>query len=311
VLSRFGVGVAESGAAPVTLPLIADIFPPAQRSFAFGIFYIGPPLGGFLAAVAGGYIAAEHGWRAALLLAGLPGLILAILLFTTVREPTSREATAGEPAPRIGEVIRFLIGKPGLVCVMLGGATVGLIAITLGAWTGSFFIRVHGLDLKQVGLLLGVGGLLPTVATPAIGWLADRLALRDARWPLRLVWIGSLIGLVAGLVMLFSPMLWIAIAGVLVADLLRPSYAPLTNAVLITQAPARMRGSIISLVQLVTNLVGFGLGPIVIGLLSDIYGGGAAIKYALANGLVLYAVVFALIFTAGRFLYPQRTASAV
>ena len=306
VLSRIGVGAAESGAAPVTLPLISDVFPAARRTFAFGIFYIGPPLGGFLAAALGGYMASEHGWRSALLLAGLPGLILAVLLFTTVKEPRHAARRAdGERAASIPEVLRFLIATPALLCVMFGGATIGLIAITLGAWTGSFFIRIYGLDLKQVGLLLGLGAVAPALAAPAIGWLADKLAARDRSWPLKLVWISSLVGMGAGLLMLFAPALPLAVVGFLLGDLLRNGYAPLTNAVLIGHSPPRMRGTIMSMVQLVTNLAGFGLGPVLIGLLSDIYGGGKAIRFALANGVCLYVLVFVLIFTATRLLYGR------
>jgi len=313
VLSRVGVGAAESGAAPVTLPLISDIFPASRRTFAFGVFYIGPPLGGFLAAALGGYMASEHGWRSALLLAGLPGLFLALLLLLTVREPEAaarRRASATERGASVGEVLRFLLATPALLCVMLGGATIGLIAITLGAWTGSFFIRIYGLDLKQVGLLLGLGGVVPAIAAPGIGWLADKLAARDRAWPLRLVWISSLVGLAAGMLMLFAPVLPLAIAGFFLGDLLRIGYAPLTNSVLIGHSPPRMRGTIMSMVQLITNLAGFGLGPVLIGVLSDTYGGGKAIRYALANGVALFVLVFILIFTASRLLYRRDAVSA-
>jgi MFS family permease len=308
VLTRFGVGAAESGAAPVTLPLIAEIFPPERRTFAFGVFYIGPPLGGVLAAVLGGYMAAEHGWRSALLLTGVPGLVLAALLLATVaKPPPASTSEPQEPAASLGEAVRFLLREPALLCVMAGGAMIGLIAITLGVWTGSFFIRVHGLDVKQAGLLLGLGALLPAVAAPSFGWLADRLALRNPAWPLRLVWMSSLVALAAGWVMLFAPMLPLAIMGFLLGDLLRIVYAPLTNSVLIGRSPARMRGSIISLVQLVTNLAGFGLGPVLVGVMSDLYGGGTAIRYPLALGVGLYAVVIALIVVATRLLHPGPT----
>jgi len=309
VLTRAAVGAAESGAAPVTLPLLADMFPAARRTLAFSVLYVGPPLGAFIAAVVGGYMAAEHGWRSALLLAGAPGLLLAILLLTTVPSPKPAQGSDGSQArPGIIAVGRFLIRNPGLLCVAFGGALIGLIAITLSAWTGSFFIRVHGLDLKQAGLLLGLGGLLPGVTIPAIGWLADRLAARNRAWPLRLVWLSSLFCLAAGLLMLFAPTTGLAIVGYLAGDLLRTSYAPLTNAILIGRSPPEMRGRVMSLVQLVTNLIGFGLGPIVIGLLSDLYGGGTAIRYALANGLALYLVVIVLMLTAGRLLYGRKAA---
>lgn len=315
VLTRIGVGAAESGAAPVTMPLISDIFPQDRRAFAMGIFYMGVPLGAFVASSLGGWVAQHHGWRAAFFIAGAPGIILALLLLFTVREPqrggAEAESQAAEAAPKLREVAAFLIRKPALICLMFAGALIGLVAISLGVWSSSFFIRVHGLELAQVGLILGIGGgLCPLIAPPAAGWLADRLGRRSPRWPLRLVWICSLLGLAAGMMMLFSAPLWMAIAGYIIGDLMRSAYPPALYSVIMNETPVRMRGTVMSALQLTTNLIGFGFGPVFFGFLSDLYGGETALRYALANALLVYVLVVVLILGGSHLLFGRKALAA-
>jgi len=315
LIARIGVGVAESGAAPVAVPMLSDIFPPERRAFVLGVFYMSSNAGTFLAGALGGYVAAEFGWRAAFLVVGLPGVLIALLMFATVREPTrgGSDAAAADarPAPLI-EVLKFLAGKPALILLIAGAAMTALVSITMGAWAGSFFIRIHGLSVSQIGVLLGVGGgLVGMISPPVSGWVADRLSARDPGWTLRIVWISLLGSFVAGMAMLFSPHVLAAVAGFIAADLLRSGYSPLAYAEIMTHTPARMRGSVMSIVQLASVLVGFGLGPVVIGALSDLYGGGAAIRYALANALLLLPVVAVLFATGARLLYRAGGASGV
>ena len=314
VLTRVGVGAAESGAAPVTLPMISDIFPQSKRAFAMGIFYMGPPLGGFLASTVGGYVAAEHGWRTAFFIAGVPGIILALLMLTTVREPKrggSEVVPIDEHAPRLREVFGFLMHTPALLCLILGAAMIALVSITFGAWTGSFFIRIHGLDLKQVGLIMGLGGgLCSLVGPPISGWVSDRLAQRGPAWPLYVVVITSVIGAAGGMAMLFGPLLWLSVAGYVIADLTRSMFPPALFSVLMDETPPRMRGTVMSSLQLTTNLIGFGLGPVFVGFLSDLYGGETALRYALANALLVYVAVVVLILAGAHMLFGRKAPTA-
>ncbi|MGE0387535.1 MAG: spinster family MFS transporter [Gammaproteobacteria bacterium] len=316
LLSRVGVGIGEAGAAPLALPMISDIFPPHRRAFAIGVFYMSVPIGAVVANVAGGWVAEHFGWRAAFLMAGAPGLLLAFVLLATVREPRRGGADGAEPnedgePARIGAVLRFVVSQPGLLCLMGGCATMGLITITSHAWIGSFFIRVHGLNLTEVGLLLGAGNAVGGIsAYLIIGALADRLGARDPRWPLRLVWLGALAAIAMALAMLFTPAIAVSVAAYFLVILLTNGYPPPTYAVLMGATPAQMRGTIMSLLQLITNLVGFSVGPVVIGVLSDRFGGGTAIRYALASALVFNLVAVALFLAASRLLYGANRAVA-
>jgi len=314
VAMRLAVGASEAGAAPLALPMLSDIFPPHKRAFALGVFYTSSPIGGFLAAIIGATVAANYGWRAALVVAGIPGIVLAALLFLTVREPKrggSDGAVVAEKPPGMLESFRFLFRTPAVFCLMCACALMGLLNITIGVWTMSFFMRVHQVPLAQASLILGIGGgLIGMMSPPVMGWLADRLTLRNVRWPLRIVAIAALSSFALTLVMLFTPSLLVAIGAFVIADFLRHGYTPPTYSVLMTSTPAHMRGGVMSILQLMTNLVGFGLGPFVTGALSDYYGGGTAIRYALANAACVFLVVVALLMLASRMIYGRAKGPA-
>jgi|KBSSwiStaDraftv2_1062776.scaffolds.fasta_scaffold38430_2 MFS family permease len=308
---RFGVGATEAGAAPLALPMISDMVPPGKRSFALGIFYISSPVGGLLASVVGAYVAADHGWRAAFLVAGLPGILLAALLYFTVREPKRGGSDAGgataEKPPGPLECFAFLFRTPALFCLMCACALMGLMNITIGFWMSSFFIRLHEVSLKETGLILGIGGGLIGMASPPItGWLADRFGARSIYWPLRIVWISALLSFGFTLAMLSTGSLVIAVVCFVIADFMRLGYSPPTYAVLMTNTPPRMRGSVMSVLQLMTNIVGYGVGPAVTGLMSDLYGGGTGIKPALFNVSFVFLAVAGLLMLSNRLLYGRR-----
>ena len=306
--TRAAVGAAESGASPIILPLLTDIFPVSRRSFAMGLLYIGVPLGGLLANGVGAYVAAEHGWRMALLLAGIPGIVLAVLVLLVVRDPGrgAVDNTPAEPTPKIMEVLGFLVRSPAILCIILAGACIGLISIALGAWTSSFYIRVHGLGLKQVGLIIGLaGGACGLTAPPLFGWLADRAVVRSPILPLTITWMSGLAALAVGMVWLFSPFLPVVIVCGVLCEFLRQGYPPMLYPVVMGRTPARMRGAVMSVIQFTTNLIGYGFGPVFLGLLSDLYGGGKALRFAMANALGVYGVIIALLIAASVMLRKQ------
>ena len=309
LLARVGVGAGESAAAPLVLPMLSDIFPANRRALAIGILYMAVPLGALLATSVGGYVAAEHGWRTAFFLAGIPGLVIAVLLMTTVREPargaSDEGAAATEKTPvRLGEGFVHYWRNPGLLMLMLGGVILGLLNIIMGAWMSSFFIRVHGLSLTQTGLILGLGAGLCGIFSPlSYGWLADQLSRRNPLWSLRLGAIGAILSMIFTLMQLFTPVVALSIVGFIAADFLRTGYTPPLYSVLMTKTPARIRSSVMSVVQLITNLVGFGLGPLLTGMLSEHFGGGVGIKYALATVSSLFVVAAALLLISGRLLF--------
>ncbi len=319
ILSRVGVGAAEAGAPPIAIPFLADIFPPAKRGMSLGLLYAASNIGGVVASVAGGYLAAEYGWRTAMFMAGVPGLAAALLLLLTLKEPRRGGADAGPssvdaPAapPRTLEVLRFIGRSPAIMCLMAACAMTALVQVSIGAWASSFFIRVHHLSLAQTGLIIGLGiGLGGVVGSTVYGWLGDVLKVRHYAWPVRLVGLSLGVAFVTGMTFLFTPSIPLAIACYICGDLMRSGYPPLCYSTLMTNTEGRMRGSVMSIAQLVSYFAGFGLGPVVTGMLSDFYGGGLAIRYALASAMLIYLPAMALLlFAAPRLRGGSDSAAA-
>lgn len=305
LLSRFGVGAAEAGAAPIAMPMLYDIFPAGKRALVLGLFYVSVPIGGGIANSLGALVAGAHGWHAALLLAGAPGLLLAAVLVATVREP--RRGAHETPAPAeqasLGDVLRFAAQRPGLLCLIAGCALCGFVAISTGAWIVPFLMRVHGFSLAELAPLFAVSGVLGALGYPLIGWLSDRAATRNPAGPLHLVAGICAVGLAMGLAAAFASTAALAIGCYVVFGFLTHSYTPPCYAALLGATPAHMRGTLMSFVQLTTNLLGFGIGPAWVGAISDGLGGGAAIRIAIAVAMALLLAVSGLLIAAARLLF--------
>jgi MFS family permease len=303
--SRFAVGIAEAGAAPIAMPMLSDIFPPERRSLVIGLFYTSGPLAG-IATAAAALVAAEQGWRAAVLLAGAPGLLLALVLFASVREPErgAFEGAASEAQASLGDALRFFAGQPGLLLLILGCALCGFVAISTGAWAIAFYTRVHGLELASIAPILAGVGFLGVAGFPLIGWLGDAAARRNPRGPLFLIAGICVGGSALGLLALYVPSAWVAIPLWLAFGFFTHAYTPPPYAVLMAKTPPNLRGITMSALQLTTNLMGFGIGPAWIGAISDSLGGGLAIRSALAAAVAVLLVAAACLFASARILFP-------
>jgi len=106
--------------------------------------------------------------------------------------------------------------------------------------------------------------------------------------------------------MLFSPVLALAVLGYGLGEFLRSGYPPPAYSTLLNETPPHMRGTMTSIVQFTSVLIGFGLGPVMVGMLSDFYGGGVMIRYALATGLLVFIPVVLFLAIASRMLYGRR-----
>ena len=285
-LARIGVGAGEAGAMAPAQSLLADYFPPRQRARALSVFMVSVTLGNVLGLSAGGWFTQNFGWRAMFLAAGLPGLLLAPLVFVTLKEPrhASPASTRSEP---IAATLVALVTKPSYVMAVVGMALFFGVAYGPMSFTIPFMIRVHGMRIGEAGAIVGfctaVGGLLGNLAG---GVLTDRLSTRDMRW---LAWIPAL-GLIAlgvlnpAAVLVASPAVMIALmfcGGVIIAATYPPMYA-LLHAV----CGSARRVMAIATALFVANLVGLGLGPLSVGVLSDLF----AHTLGPTNGL-RYAIV--------------------
>lgn len=266
-LFRLGVGVGEAGGVAPSYALIADYFPPERRARALAIFSLGVPVGLASGTLLGAYIASAVDWRMAFLVMGAAGIILSPILLYVVRD-RPRSALHNEVPLR--DVFGILARKPVFWLLAFAASSSSLCGYGLALWTPSVLMRSFSLDLIQTGQFLGsillIGG---TAGVYAGGWLADRLGTRDRSWYARLPAIAWLITAPVFALGLLAPNLMVAWPLLLVANGLNILWlGPVTTAVQ-HLVPATMRATASASFLLINNLIGLGVGPLLIGRLSD------------------------------------------
>ncbi len=303
--TRIAIGGTESVAAPTCLSIITDLFPPHQRATAVSIFYASIYIGTGIAFLGGGLIAATYGWRAVLIIAGIPGLILALICWFTLRDTRRGSADGPEAygdggvrsASPLADVLGRLAGSPALrqtvIAMTLGSFATGSTIV----WLASFFIRTHGMSPASAGLTVALGlGLAQAIGAAVSGVLADRLARRHSQ-RMAFVPAGALLLTVpAGLAMIYAPSVALAVISTLALGFALGAWiGPGYSLVLDGTAP-HMRGSMVGIVNMIINILGFGLGPMVTGWLSDYFGTSGSLGDAMALVLVLNLLAAAQFF---------------
>jgi predicted MFS family arabinose efflux permease len=273
-LARLGVGVGESAAGPASQSMLADLHPPKQRVVALSLFATAAPIGVMLAFTLGGWLNDLVGWRTTLTCIGAPGLLLALIVWWTVSEPERGGAETGVTDTahyEFSAALRYLLQLRSFRWLSLGAALEIFAVMALVVWSPSFLTRVHLASTAEAGLWLGVAtGLGGVIGGPLSGWIASRLSQRDAAWLLRLPAITSLLGAPCMALFLLLDTLSVALPMFLASVLCCAAMmGPVTTA---TQnvARIRMRATAAAVVTLIFNLVGTGLGPLSIGVASDL-----------------------------------------
>ncbi|WP_371132643.1 spinster family MFS transporter, partial [Phenylobacterium sp.] len=182
-LARMGVGVGEAGGNPASYSLISDYFPPERRGMALGLYQLGLPLGSTAGLAAGGWIAAEHGWRVAFFAVGAPGVFLALLLLLVVREPKRGEMdraghgpAADDPQPTLLHSIAAFFGDPLLRSTAVATSCSAFILYGFLNWAPAFLMRVRGMELTDIALYYSlISGAGAVAGTLGGGVLVDRL----------------------------------------------------------------------------------------------------------------------------------------
>lgn len=175
LLARMGVGIGEAGFTPPVVSLIADRFAPEKRATVFSLIAVGVSVGGAIGALGGGWIAQYHGWRMAFLVMGAPGLVLALLLWLTIKEPARQNAD--NPAPAFGVVLRRVGKSPAFVSFTFGSGIVALVGFGLNLFLIPFLVRRFGFDLKDAAITFALTFSAATALGGVVGgMLADRFA---------------------------------------------------------------------------------------------------------------------------------------
>ncbi|SCW66198.1 Sugar phosphate permease [Sphingobium faniae] len=299
--ARAGVGGFEAGYAPVSMSMLSDSFPRRQRATAMGIFSLGAPLGVFLGLAVGGLVAASHGWRAAMWVAGGPGLILALVIALTIREPARGRfddlSERPEPARLSAALSHFW--RNAVVFHVGWGMTCGAIMLAaISVWTPSLLIRVHDFDVRQAGLGAAlVVGLCGALGAAIGGIISDRLGARKETLRMAMPIFGPLVS------MLFILGACFVDDGILALILLGPAaffgqfYIGAGYAAATSYTPVRMRGATMAVLLIAFNLISHNMGAMLVGTLSDVlrpeFGGRSiAIGMALTSIFSLFAALF-------------------
>jgi predicted MFS family arabinose efflux permease len=278
MLTRIGVGMGEAGFTAPTSSLVADHFPPQRRASAMGLIMLGLPVGTLVGAVGGGIIGQNFGWRAAFFALGLPGLVVAVLAWYLLREPTrgladghrAAPARTAREVPPIGAVFRHMFAVPTLRHIVLGGAICSIGIQGVAQFMPLFFVRNFSMPVAQAASLFGLvsgGSLAVGLLLGAMG--TDRAAQRDGRWPA----LGPAIALVITPVLFVlgfgqqavAPTVLLLVGGCIGAMI---HYGP-TVGMIQNLTPVSMRSSAAAIFAMLYALSGTGIGPTFVGVASD------------------------------------------
>jgi len=294
-LARVGVGVGEAGCSPPAHSMISDYYPPAQRSTAMGIYTVGISIGIMIAYLAGGWVVQNIGWRQAFFIVGVPGVLLALVVRFTVKEPprgmSENKIDTGEK-PGIFEVAHFLLRRNSFIHLAVGSGLASFGGYASISFFPSFLVRSHGMSLSAVGvylgLLYGIGGALGFAGG---GYIADKLGRDDKK---RALW-GVAVATMIAWVLIFPVYLLDNVTWVLVLFFLPIVFSNFYLATTFAQVQGmvglRMRAVASAFILLILNIIGLGFGPLVAGWLSDWLAadfGNESMRYSL---LIVAAIV--------------------
>jgi MFS family permease len=278
-LARIGAGIGEAGGTPPSTAIVSDCFPPDRRPMAMTVLALGAPIGAWIAADVAGAVARAYDWRHAFLALGIPGLVVGIIVYLTIREPPRGrlDAIVDDIKPSAKETWRFFREQKAAFHVVMGGGVCALWGWGLMYWTPAFLMRTYSLDVGQAGAVTGnihlIGGSVATIAT---AWLLSRPSMADPR---RVVWlmaavvalttVPSIIAYWTHSLFLAKIMFWTFIPAIYFY--IGPCFGLLNNL-----SPCHMRSMFIAVSLLVANVFNLIVAPKLVGALSDWFAGGHA-----------------------------------
>src|SRR5210317_1083573 len=327
-LARLGVGVGEAGGVAPSYSLISDYFPSNQRSRALGIYAFAIPIGSALGMLIGGVLTNLIGWRLTFIVVGILGLAIAPLFKLTVKEPKRGKydsTTSDITAVPFSTVIQILKTKKSFWFLSLGGASASMMTYGLLFWFPSFLVRSFNAELVTFfswlpsfmlptdpspvlfvsyfyGLILLVGGIagiwLGAVVSDKLGETDKTIYGRAPAYSFIATIPFFLIGILSNslIIVFFSFMIIQALSFVMMG--------PLVSSLQHIVGP-NMRATTSAIALFINNLVGIGLGNLLIGILSDVLSAQfaeEALRYSIASGVIFYLVAAILFLFAARYL---------
>lgn len=270
--TRIGVGIGQAGASPPAHSIISDYFPPEKRSTALSIYSMGISFGILLSFVIGGFIAENYGWRVAFLILGVPGLLFAIPLYFTVKEPLkgASDTIKNTQQTPFWKAIKILFAQKTFVWVVLGAGFQAFCSFGVISFLPSFLSRIHGVPIVDIGIYLGITtGFGGAIGMFLGGYMTDKLRARDLRWYLWLPALTILLYMLPNLIIFFSSNVPLIIFMLFIANIVGSFYLGPTIALTHSLANAQMRSLTSAILFFAIGIIGITLSPLVIGMLSD------------------------------------------
>ncbi|MEX6633951.1 spinster family MFS transporter [Hyphococcus lacteus] len=308
-LARVGVGIGEAGGSPPAHSLISDYFPKEKRAGALAIYAMGIPIGMALAFLGGGWLTQTFSWRVAFVVVGLPGILMALLLKFTVKEPERgqfdgdeksdqfKRMEIGEPQGSFEKFLRncfvilpskaragtfnevamiwraakFLFAIPTYRAVVIATTAISFTAYANGAWIVDFYTRAHSdFPLMQIYLWLGiVSGTAYAAGTFLGGFLVDKFAIKDRKMYGYIPAIALALNVPAFMFVLWHPNPVVSLAFQFPVQLAIGFYLGPAFALAQTLAPVSVRALSTAVFFFVLNMIALGLGPTIAGFLSS------------------------------------------
>ena len=293
MLARFGTGIGEAGTGPSINSVIADLYPPQRRAAALSFYSAGLNVGLLIGFFGGGWIAQHYGWRNAFLAAGLPGLVLAVILLTTVREPARGEIERlpdASETPSLWSVVRYLWAQRSFRWMAFGTA--------MSAWGGyagisfipTFLYRSHHMTPTEIGLALSIlTGVFGAIGTYLAGVFADYYGRRDVRWNMYVPIIATFIGVPCTPVFYLSPNLALALTAAIGPALVGAAFVGPAYAMSQALVPLRMRARSAAILLFILNFIALGSAAPTVGFVSDLLRpllGSDSLRWALLLGII-------------------------
>jgi len=313
LIARIGVGIGEAGGSPPSHSIVSDYYPPHKRASALAIYSTGIYVGILFGYMIGGWIDENYGWRMAFFALGLPGVLYAMIVFLTVKEPrrgmsdkrlNNDDAIPVRRSKDFLEVLTLLLKKKTFVFISLAAGFNAFVTYGIGNFFAPFLARIHHMETASIGialgLVVGVGGITGTYAG---GYFADRLGKRDIRWYLYVPILAGLVVVPFSITSFLHGDLTLVLACNAVATFLTAVYMGPSLAVIHNLVDAHTRALASAVFFLILNLVGMGLGPLSIGYISDLLStdyGVESLRYAFMFSFIPGTISIILFYLASR-----------
>ena len=304
LLARMTLAVGESGSGPASVSLLTDVFSEKRRTMVIAFMQAWSSAGLSFGVVLASFLAALFDWRGVFFVLGLPGVLLAIIVFVFVLEPKRHPEydASRHPVVSLRDAAKLIISKPTLRWVAVICVCSAMIGFALLMWGPSFLRRVHGFDKAAVSWLGWAIGLGLVAGNLTAGWLGDRFGQKNLKFNAYLACGGLGLAIPFTFGFIFSPSPVWALACFVVSKFMLTLYLAPVISVVFAIVPLSMRATMSALINMTLILAGIGFGTFVAGIISDAYTstfGDESIRYALATvSLVLFIAVLASLMVA-------------